>query len=206
MRMDWSRWRGLGVTERVSPRFSELCGRADAVGGRAVNGILPGRETIATADPADRPALVDALLRDKVARVLGTAPDRLDGDRPLLQLGIDSLMAVELRNWIEGELQVDLPIVDLMRSPSVSGLAQLLARRLEAANTPAPGEPRSTGAPNGSANGQHSHFRLLPEAAPTDLLARINDLSSDQIDSLLAALLDENGTVLQSTAVGTSRS
>ena len=27
------------------------------------------------------------LLREKVARVLGVAPDRLDGDKPLLNLG-----------------------------------------------------------------------------------------------------------------------
>ena len=131
MRVEWSRWRGLGVTGRVSPRFAHLCGQADAGHGRAVNGALPGRDAILAADPEGRPGLLGALLRDKVARVLGTSPDRLDGDRPLLQLGIDSLMAVELRNWLEGELQVDLPIVELMRSPSVSGLAELLAERLE---------------------------------------------------------------------------
>ena len=146
MRVEWSRWRGLGVTGRVSPRFAHLCGQADAGHGRAVNGTLPGRDTILAADPADRPGLLAALLRDKVARVLGTSPDRLDGDKPLLQLGIDSLMAVELRNWLEGELQVDLPIVELMRSPSVSGLAELLAERLETAGKAPSYEVGSNGA------------------------------------------------------------
>ncbi len=131
MRVEWSRWRGLGVTGRVSPRFAHLCGQADAADGRAENRTVPGRDAIIAADRADRPRLLEALLCDKVARVLGTPPERLEVDKPLLQLGIDSLMAVELRNWLEGELLVDLPIVELMRSPSVSGLAELLAERLE---------------------------------------------------------------------------
>ena len=161
-----------------------------------MNAALPGRDTILAADPEGRPGLVEALLRDKVARVLGTSPDRLDGDRPLLQLGIDSLMAVELRNWLEGELQVDLPIVELMRSPSVSGLAELLAERLETGGN-GPSRTKSaatvTVGERSRSNGHNGHVRLPLEAAPTELLARIDDLSGDQVDTLLAALLDEKG-------------
>ncbi len=94
MRVDWSRWRGLGVAGRVSPRIAHLLRRQE----NATDGIAPEN-----AKP--QAASLDALLRDKVARVLGTSPDRLDGDKPLLNLGIDSLMAVELRNWIEQELR-----------------------------------------------------------------------------------------------------
>ena len=58
MRVEWSRWRGLGVTGRVSPRFAHLCGQADGGHGRAVNGALPARDTILAADPAGRPGLL----------------------------------------------------------------------------------------------------------------------------------------------------
>jgi acyl transferase domain-containing protein/aryl carrier-like protein len=196
MRVEWSRWCGLGVTGRVSPRFAHLCGHAELGRSRAVNGSLPGRDTILAADPEGRPGLVGALLRDKVARVLGTSPDRLDGDTPLLRLGIDSLMAVELRNWLEGELQVDLPIVELMRSPSMSGLADILAERLGTGGKVRSSEVGHNGTAKGPANGHNGvngHVRLPVEAAPTALLARIDDLSGDQVDALLAALLDEKG-------------
>ena len=129
MRVEWSRFSGLGVTGRVSPRFAHLCCRADERDEQARNGALPGRAAIMAAVPEDRSRLLATLLGDKVARVLGTTADRLDVERPLLELGVDSLMAVELRNWLEGELQVDLPIVDLMRSPCLSRLAEVLARR-----------------------------------------------------------------------------
>ena len=46
-----------------------------------------------------------AFLRDKVARVLGASAAKVEIDTPLTELGLDSLMAVELRNWIEGELR-----------------------------------------------------------------------------------------------------
>ena len=109
MRVDWSLWRGLGVTGHVSPRFAHLLPHtAQAVDGAGDS--LPSLDGIRGACAEDRPALVDRLLRDKSARLLGVAPERLDSDTPLLDLGLDSLMAVELRNWIESQLEVDLPV------------------------------------------------------------------------------------------------
>ena len=146
MRADWTRWREHGVTDRVSPRFAHLCGQADGAPSGPSDGTLPARETILAADSSARRGLLQRLVGDKVARILGTSPDRLDSDKPLLQLGVDSLMAVELRNWLEGELQVDLPIVELMRSPSISGLVVLLAGQLEMRTKGASDEASENGA------------------------------------------------------------
>jgi acyl carrier protein len=134
-------------------------------------------------------------LCDKVARVLGTSPDRLDANTTLLQLGIDSLMAVELRNWLEAELQVDLPIVELMRSPSVMGLAELLAERLEPAVTAAAKLAvfdRRRVDP-GSVQRGAIHISMAERA--NEWSADIDDLSGDQVDALLVALLGEKGYV-----------
>src|SRR5262249_36478976 len=136
---------------------------------------------------------IGTLLRDKLARVLGTSSDRLDGDRPLLQLGIDSLMAVELRNWLESELRVDLPIVELMRSPSLTGLAELLAARLELGGAASPHDVDRNGTANGADHGRNGHVRIPLVVAPTEILNRIEDLSGDQVDALLTALLNGDG-------------
>lgn len=187
MRLEWSRWRGLGVTGRVSPRFAHLCRTDDAGPGHASDGTLPTLDAIRAAAPEEREKLVDLLVRDKVARVLGAEPDRLDGDRPLLQLGLDSLMAVELRNWIEGELRVNLPIAELMRSPSVSRLAALLAEQFGngAAHS-------SNGVAHEHANGRAAATLPL-DVPPGDLLANVEDVPDDQVDALLAALLEARG-------------
>jgi NADPH:quinone reductase-like Zn-dependent oxidoreductase/acyl carrier protein len=164
LRIDWSRWRGLGVTGRISPRFAHLC-RAATPAGENAPGVLLARDAVLAASPYERSGLLESLLRDKVARILGTGPDRLDAETVLLNLGFDSLMAVELRNWIEGELRVKVPIVELMRSPSVARLREFLGERLADPPTPK--------------GGVH---------------APAKELSGDEVDALLASLAAKKGS------------
>ncbi|HTU20951.1 MAG TPA: type I polyketide synthase [Gemmataceae bacterium] len=167
MRVDWSRWRGLGVAGRVSPRFAHLLRQENAACGLANTATKP------------QAASLDSAIRNKVARVLGTSPDRLDDDKPLLNLGIDSLMAVELRNWIEQELRVNVPIMELMRSPSLARLTDLLLDHCAnaSANDAAPKE-----------------VKPADEPVPTeDLLTKIADLSDEDVDALLLSLLNKSG-------------
>jgi acyl carrier protein len=177
MRVDWKRWRGLGVTGRVSPRFAHLLHQHEATERAEPQQGLPTFEAVRTAAVEDRRALLDRLIRDKVARVLGTTPDRLSADKPLLNLGIDSLMGVELRNWIEQELRMSLPIMELMRSPSLShltdALLELLANEAASNRTEPELVPRE------------------PSFAAADLLDRIEDLPGEDVDALLTALLAE---------------
>src|SRR5262249_28572528 len=61
MRLEWSRWRGLGVTGRVSPRFAHLCRPDDAGPSHTSDGTLPTLDAIHTAAPEEREKLVDRL-------------------------------------------------------------------------------------------------------------------------------------------------
>jgi amino acid adenylation domain-containing protein len=139
MRIDWSRWSRAGLTGAVSPRIAHLVPRAEdsereSWGGSSV------LEAILSVPPDRRSEVLEAHIRDKVGRVLGTVPETIDREKTLLNLGLDSLMAVELRNWIEGELHVNLPIVELMRSPGLVSLTGVLLERItsrEADATPA---------------------------------------------------------------------
>ncbi|MDR3637169.1 MAG: SDR family NAD(P)-dependent oxidoreductase, partial [Isosphaeraceae bacterium] len=57
-------------------------------------------------------------LRDRVARVLGHDPGRVDTERPLTAMGLDSLMAMELRGAIESELGTVVPLTSFLEGPS----------------------------------------------------------------------------------------
>ena len=58
------------------------------------------RRTFLAAEPAARHRLLRSYLSEQVARVLGLSASRLDVEQPLSNLGLDSLMAVELKNRI----------------------------------------------------------------------------------------------------------
>jgi hypothetical protein len=59
-------------------------------------------------------------------------------DQPLSTMGLDSLMAIELRTKIEGDLHVLLPIATLFKGPTVRELAgQLLGLAIGVASVEA---------------------------------------------------------------------
>ncbi|HEY7771259.1 acyl carrier protein, partial [Longimicrobium sp.] len=84
------------------------------------------------AGPAERSALLREELRRRAARVLGLVPARLDVGTPLTALGMDSIMAVELKNAAEAALPVKLALVDLFTC-SIAELAERAAGQMEPA-------------------------------------------------------------------------
>jgi acyl carrier protein len=63
--------------------------------------------------------------------VLRTSPETLDSAESLSQLGIDSLMAVELKNRLEKDLATPTPVGELLEAESVNALAAALCRRVD---------------------------------------------------------------------------
>src|SRR5262249_40622023 len=80
---------------------------------------------------ADRISALLDLVRAEVATVLGFAsPTALDPLRPLQELGLDSLMAVELRNRLAAKLALRLRATLLFDYPTPIALAQFFATEL----------------------------------------------------------------------------
>ncbi|KAH8889473.1 hypothetical protein GQ53DRAFT_869901 [Thozetella sp. PMI_491] len=66
-------------------------------------------------DPVERTKIVVAALRAKLARALGVEIDEIDSGKGLADYGVDSLMAVELRNWIQKDFGVGLAVFEIMQ-------------------------------------------------------------------------------------------
>ncbi|MGW3570400.1 SDR family NAD(P)-dependent oxidoreductase, partial [Streptomyces sp. NPDC000941] len=94
---------------------------------------------------------VRSLIREEAARVLGLrSPDAIRPDQPLRELGMDSLMAVELRNRIGARLGSRLAATVLFDHPTTARLADHLLNTVFAsadrtAKRPAPGAPAARG-------------------------------------------------------------
>ncbi len=107
----------------IHPLLRELASPVESTATRdaASVGIL-ARLREAGAD--ERGALLEAMLSEQVMRVL--APDanyRPDAERSLLDLGMDSLMAIELRNRLRLHLELTIAVGDLMQGPTIRELA-----------------------------------------------------------------------------------
>ena len=124
--------------------------------------------------PTRRSRLTD-YVQTQVAEIMGLAIlSELDHQRGLFELGMDSLMALELKNRLETTLGQSIPAVVAFEHPSVAALSLYLAEDIlgwEALEESPIAAPVS--------NGQTSPM-------PDDPLAAISQLSEEDVERLLA--------------------
>ncbi|WP_310785360.1 type I polyketide synthase [Mycobacterium sp. Z3061] len=87
------------------------------------------RAELDATDPAERPARLATAIADEIRAVLRST-DPIDHDRPMESLGLDSLMALELRNRLEASLGTTLPVALVWAYPTITDLAGALCERL----------------------------------------------------------------------------
>ena len=88
---------------------------------RSARAPVSGRERLADLSVEERQTVVAGIVQVEVAAVLGSGP--VPADRPLKDLGLDSLMAVEIRNRLAGRLGMPLPATLLFDHPTARGVA-----------------------------------------------------------------------------------
>jgi myxalamid-type polyketide synthase MxaE and MxaD len=135
MRVNWRTWRLLYPTFSQSPLLSQLIregtDQVTEIERQNARGI---RESLLAAEPGNRLQILETYLREQAARVLRLSVSKLDIQRSFTMLGFDSLMAVELRNRVEADLGIALPLVDLLQGPSVAQLSSKLLEQVMASS------------------------------------------------------------------------
>jgi len=84
----------------------------------------------------DRPAAVLEMVRGEVARVLSLDAGAVEADRPLKELGLDSLMAVELRNTLNRRAGATLPATLAFDYPTPAAIARYVIKVLSPSDAP----------------------------------------------------------------------
>ncbi|MEJ7594159.1 MAG: SDR family NAD(P)-dependent oxidoreductase [Planctomycetaceae bacterium] len=126
-RLDWPWFRMAYPHLARDSRFIELM--SDAALARAFRPRGTGLRTeLAELGRDERPERLQQELRGKLAQMLDAAPEKIDVSASIDILGLDSLMLTELQIWIVRLLNITLPLIKLLKGPSITTLAaELLA-------------------------------------------------------------------------------
>ncbi|WP_392482051.1 thioester reductase domain-containing protein [Nostoc sp. C110] len=93
-------------------------------------------EQLDDASLGQRQELLIDYIREQFVKVLGiNTSQNLDIEKPLHELRLDSLMNIDLKNRIDTELGVDIPIDMLLGNSNINQLVNFLLQQLAAKNT-----------------------------------------------------------------------
>ena len=131
------------------------------------------RARLAAAPPERRSDVVIDQVRADVGRILGLAPADIDAERGLFDMGMDSLMALDVKTRLEAAVGARLPSTLTFNYPTVAALAgYLLEHVLEPA---AAAKPVPVG--------------MSASVQPEAVAGERDDMSEDELAALLAAQL-----------------
>lgn len=65
----------------------------------------------------------------KIAKCMRTAVQNIDTHKPLRSYGVDSLVAVEIRNWTFREIKSEVSLFDILSAVPITALAEKIAAK-----------------------------------------------------------------------------
>lgn len=124
---DWARFESIGSK---LPRFKAIVEADIAPADSGIRDQLIAE--LAPLSPGDQADLMAQLIQQIVAAVLKSEPDSIDLDRPINELGIDSLMATEIQILFESNLGLAISVLELIGDTTIRSLAMSSLESLEA--------------------------------------------------------------------------
>jgi NADPH:quinone reductase-like Zn-dependent oxidoreductase/acyl carrier protein len=171
--MSWSRLATLPGVARA-PKFALVREFLNDPADEGTGGnIEEFRAHLAGLPHGEAVSVAEQLLIKHVAGIVGMAPAKLTVDRSLLDLGMDSLMLVELQLGLEKQFGIVIPTLELMDATTVAKLAERIIDHsgigMASAPTPTAAHPVA------------DRDQFEPSAEP-ELVAALGQLLEDDLD------------------------
>jgi acyl carrier protein len=133
-------------------------------------------DTAAPVPPAEH-------VRGLVAHVLRLAGASLDEQRPLLDLGLDSMMAIDLKSRLEAHFGVPLSLVRLLQAGTLADLAEAVATQVAAVRGGGGGHdaPAATRSPPAAAAADTTHW-VVDQLSDHDVDALLREMGDEETD------------------------
>lgn len=107
------------------PRFRKLVPQGVSVSGDQGSTLAAALEAMSD---EERMEVLTNLVREQVARVIGAAASQIESDRTLAEMGLDSLMAVELAESLEQEIGKPVSVMQMIQAGTINGVVSVVMR------------------------------------------------------------------------------
>jgi natural product biosynthesis luciferase-like monooxygenase protein len=195
IKLDWQLLREFYAQIATLPLVHYLVAETSDANVPSAAGEAATLQQLQHADQAERQRLMISYLCEQVAGVLRVSADRLDIEQPLTALGLDSLMAIELKNHIERELNVRIPIVTFLQGPSISQFSEQVLEQVAVVADIAETIPHTLA--------QEQQAEVLAvggnQVHAEQLLSQLDQLSDTEVDDLLAQMLQQQTSLADAT-------
>ena len=124
MDVDWVQWGKFEPTGGKSLRFAHLTGARNG----GVNASVS--ESLRHLPAEERFEIVELMLAGQIAQTMRIPPERIDVKQSLTDMGVDSLMAVQLQIAINTAFGVELSALELTRDVSIRQLTTPVLERM----------------------------------------------------------------------------
>jgi 1-acyl-sn-glycerol-3-phosphate acyltransferase len=139
-RTDWPVWAESNPVMGASPRFRSLVQARAAQEPEKARSSARVLDKLLERPESERREELSQHLRRRVAKILGASTERVEPNVPLTDMGMDSLMAVELMTVLKNDLTIDIPAVKLLQGVTLNQLAEKVLEHVAAA-APSEREP-----------------------------------------------------------------
>ena len=128
LELDWNALSRLLPTA-ATPKFRELAWHAEDSDSQEDPSQDIQRLLAELPDDQLQSAFIE-ILRSEIGEILRVPPDKIDPNRSIYDMGLDSLMGVELVLALETRFGVRLPVMALSQSPTIAKLAERVIQQL----------------------------------------------------------------------------
>lgn len=158
--IDWSRWAGVNPESANLSRFRQLV--TNGVQGQKQNKKLALIEKLSTLGSTARQSLMESMLRETLAVILRIPAEKALPEQSLSSLGVDSLMALELKHAVKDEFGLEISTIEILKGPTISQMSKTFLDMLD-----------------------------LPAGSPYgELLAKADELSDKEVEQHLLQLME----------------
>ena len=129
----WHQWTSGGLA--IPPYLSLLISGSDSRVVSRTAKVESRREYLLDVQSERSAEMMEQYLAEEMAQILKVPLTSVDREKPIVNMGFDSLMSIELKNQIQTDLGVSVAMSRLIQSPTILELKDIVLNLLEASRS-----------------------------------------------------------------------